>query len=371
MIVILFSSIILAYVLLIILFWLGWEKTQPCVGDSECDHVAISIVIAVRNESENIIGLLQDIERQSYNKEKIELVIVDDHSTDDTVNKIQDYLRSSTYIIQLEEQHENEGKKAAIKYGIGISHHEIIFTTDGDCRLPAFWLSSMMACFDNDHIKLVSGPVRLMPQNTFLQRLQAIEFSSLISSGAATIAFGRPAMANAANMAFKKKSYDQVVERLHDDISSGDDVFLLHEIHQQYKKSVVFCRNPKATVDTQAAATLSEFFNQRKRWSSKWQFYHDWPTKLLAAFIFMVNAAMVVLPFLLFLGVIDWVIAANLFVLKLIFEFWFLKEVQKFFKSKFLLHEFIILAIIYPVYVTMIAVAGLFGNYIWKGRVTK
>ena len=53
----------------------------------------------------------------------------------------------------------------------------------------------------DDQIKLVSGPVYLEPQKSLFERLQAIEFSSLIASGAATINLGLPTMANAANMA--------------------------------------------------------------------------------------------------------------------------------------------------------------------------
>ena len=85
----------------------------------------------------------------------------------------------------------------------------------------------------------------------------------------------------------------------------------------------------------------------------------------------MVNLATLSLPFLVLFSTLTPVLAANLFVVRFVFEFLFLKEVQKFFKSRILLHEFIILAIIYPAYVTFMALVGLIGKYKWKDRTTR
>ena len=67
MIALIISAIIIAYVLLILAFWLGWEKSQPCLGDNIIQPT-VSIIIAVRNEVKNITNLLADINFQSYPK---------------------------------------------------------------------------------------------------------------------------------------------------------------------------------------------------------------------------------------------------------------------------------------------------------------
>ena len=370
MIAIIMSVIIIAYVLLIIAFWLGWEKSQPCRELSE-EPPAVSIIIAVRNEEENIVNLLADISQQTYPLHLLEVIIVDDHSTDSTVRRIQEFSNESAFTIILDYLKEEEGKKAAVNKAVALSENEIMLTADGDCRADTGWVASMMSCFGNADVQLVSGPVRMSAQDSFWQRIQSIEFSSLISAGAATLTLGWPTMANAANLAYRKDALEKINLQVGQNTSSGDDIFLLHEIGRIHNNGVVFCRDQKAIIDTESASAISLFFNQRKRWAGKWQFYHDMPTILLAVFVFLVNLAVLSLPLLVFFNTISLLLATNLFVVKFVFEYLFLKEVQKFFNSKILLHEFVILAIIYPAYVTFVALASLIGTYMWKDRKTR
>jgi cellulose synthase/poly-beta-1,6-N-acetylglucosamine synthase-like glycosyltransferase len=351
-------------------FWLGWEKSQPCLAEN-INQPSVSIIIAVRNEEENIVNLLTDLSHQTYPERLLEVIIVDDHSTDTTFSKIEAFARKASFELVLINLGEVEGKKAAINKGINSANNEIILTTDGDCRADSHWVTSMMACFEDKNIQLVSGPVRMYPQVSLWQRFQSIEFSSLISAGAATLSLGWPTMANAANLAYRKDAYTNVIDQSKQNISSGDDIFLLHEVSHAYSNAIVFCRDQRAIINTEPARTLNSFYHQRKRWAGKWQFYNNIPTILLAAFVFMVNLVVLSLPLLVLFSTLTPVLAANLLVVKLVFEFMFLREVQKFFNSRFLLHEFISLAIIYPAYVTFMAVAGLIGKYKWKDRTTR
>ena len=373
MVAIFLSVVIMLYVLLVLIFWLGWEKAVPCIAAGS--GFPVTIVVAVRNEEDNIRQLLADIRQQAYPHDLLELILVDDHSEDNTVAIIADFIAQAGAIsCQLIKLTSGTGKKKALAAAIDRAHHELILTTDGDCRLPPNWVGRMVACFANDSVQLVSGPVRMMPRETFWQRLQAIEFSSLISAGAATLTLGWPTMANAANLAFRKTAYKAVLPGQPGQqtrVSSGDDVFLLHGIHRQFKQAIVFCRDQEAIVDTGPAKNLPAFYQQRKRWSGKWQFYRDVPTQLLAVFIFLVNLVVVALPVLVFFGWLTWVSAVNLLLIKIVFEYFYLREVQKFFKTKFLLFEFVILALGYPLYVILMAMAGFMGNYNWKGRTTR
>ena len=370
MIAIIISAIIIAYVLLIMAFWIGWEKSPPCQGE-KITQPRVSIIIAVRNEEKNITNLLSDISNQSYPEHLIEVIIVNDHSSDLTVSKVEQFAKDTKFGLILMNLEEDEGKKAAMHQGIKSSISEIILTTDGDCRAESRWVESMMSCLDNDEIQLVSGPVRMYPQTSLWQRLQSIEFSSLISAGAATLTLGWPTMANAANLAYRKTAYLKMKGLSKKNISSGDDIFLLHEISRSYSNGIVFCRDSKAIVNTESSKALSSFYHQRKRWAGKWQFYNDIPTILLAAFIFLVNLAFLFFPLLVLNNTLTPVLAANLLVVKFVFEYLFLREVQKFFNSRLLLPEFTILAIIYPAYVTFVALAGPLGKYKWKDRKTR
>lgn len=368
MVSIIISALIITYVLMVLILWLGWEKAGPFQEVLVVEQ-PVSIVIAIRNEAENIVNLLQDIRDQDYPQEMVEVILIDDHSTDNTVDLVSKFIKSDKLNINLFSLINEEGKKAAIHEGVQKASHELIITTDGDCRAQPDWITSMLAFFTDQNTQLVSGPVRIYPQESFFSRLQGNEFTTLISSGAATIALGWPTMANGANLAYRKSAYHEVSER-YENAASGDDVFLLHKIKDKYPEGICFCKDKNAIVDTPAASSINSFYNQRKRWASKWGEYRHWPTKLLAVLIFCVNMGVLLLPVLAVFNMVTWVLAANLFVVKFVFEFWFIKTVQKFFNVEFRLYEFVILTLIYPFYVTFIAVAGLFSKYEWKGRRT-
>lgn len=369
MITVLVSSLVIFYLLLIVYFWFGWEKAQPC--EVEEDHLlSLSVVIAVRNEEEGITGLLNDLDNQTYLKSLVEVIIIDDHSSDLTIDKIELFKGSSSLDLKLIELDDKRGKKAAMALGFSQASNDIILTTDGDCRVKTDWLKAMSACFINQKVKLVSGPVQMMLQDTFFRRMQAIEFSSLIASGAATISMNWPTMANGANMAIRRTVIGKISEMDGQKTVSGDDVFLLHKIKSAFNEAIIFCKNEEAIVETSSSAVINSFIEQRRRWAGKWQFYKDTSTILLAVFIFIVNLAIVLLPILVFSNYITWFVATNLIVVKIAFEYWYLKTVQIFFDSKIRPFEFIILAFIYPLYVSLVAITSLIGSSTWKGRVS-
>ena len=68
-----------------------------------------------------------------------------------------------------------------------MAQYDIILTTDADCRLSSNWVNKLMAPFSDDSIHLVSGPVSYTNLNTVFDKFQAIEFMSLIGSGAGAI----------------------------------------------------------------------------------------------------------------------------------------------------------------------------------------
>jgi biofilm PGA synthesis N-glycosyltransferase PgaC len=362
-------SIIISYLLLIIILWLGWEKSIPFLP-KEGFTPKVSIVIALRNEATNIKNLLSDLEKQEYPNENLQIVLVNDHSEDDTVFIIEGFAKTSDLDIQLISLNDDYGKKAAMQKGFSRASGEIIVTTDGDCWLGPDWVRSMIAPLENESAILVSGPVALSPTKSLFERFQAIEFSSLIASGAATINLGYATMANAANMAIRRS---EVIERngTGAERSSGDDIFLLHQLATNDAKCIVFCKDPKAIVNTAPAATLSQFISQRKRWAGKWTSYKSWPTILLATYVYSVNLTLILLPVFVWFDLLTWLTATNLFIAKTFFEFFFLRQVQKFFNSRIRPNEFIILAIIYPVYVTIIGLIGTITTYYWKGRTTR
>ena len=192
------------YLLLILKYTIGWYKTQK---KEDIDFVPkVSVVIALRNEEHHVERLLKALQSLIYPHNKIEFILVNDHSSDNTFELLQEAVINNLVLINMKAE---EGKKKAILKAVTVARGEIIITTDADCIFCPNWVQTLVSYFSNDNIKLVSAPVTYEKQANIFQKLQALEFTSLIASGAGAIGSGSPIFCNGANMAYRKEIFLQ------------------------------------------------------------------------------------------------------------------------------------------------------------------
>lgn len=362
-----FSFLIICYCVFIMYLWLGWERIPLDLNEET--NLSVSIIIPIRNEAANVHNLITDLQSQTY-KGILEIIIVDDHSEDGSAEIVHSIIASNS-VFKLISLIDAYGKKAALTAGVKAANSEIILTTDGDCRVSNTWVRSMIGSFMNV-TQFVSGPVIFSEEGDIFNRMQSMEFSSLIGSGASLIGLGKPVMANGANLGFRKKAFLAVNGfEGNQDTASGDDVFLLHKIAKEYPASVVFAKHEGAVVKTKAQPTIRAFIQQRIRWASKWKAYRDLFTKTTAAMVFLVSLALVALPILVALNEVSVFLWLNLLVIKLFFDLLFIRGVRRFFDEKIDLKAFIVLQLIYPFYVVFTALFSIQKTYYWKGRQVK
>ncbi|MCB0497500.1 MAG: glycosyltransferase [Cyclobacteriaceae bacterium] len=361
-----FGTIVFIYCLFVLYLWLGWEQIE--LGEDEEYLPSVAVIIPVRNEAETIRPLLQDLFGQTY-KGMWEMVVVNDHSEDHTIQVVKNEFKgkANCHLLELEG---DEGKKAALAMGIANTQASIILTIDGDCRVRPEWIKAMTSAFSNS-TQMVSGPVGFTNNAGLFHQMQVIEFASLIGSGAALIGWHKPVMANGANLAFRKSAFEAVGGYNDSTTASGDDVFLLHKIAEKYPDSVAFARNEEAIVRTQTPGSFKRFWQQRKRWASKWKAYSDGLTRAIAVFIFIVSLSMGALPVLVASGVVSLFTWLNLLVAKSFFDYFFLRQIVKFSGAKMNLPAFLLLQLIYPYYVVSTALFSFRKTYSWKGRKVK
>lgn len=80
------------YSLLIIYYWLIWKSIPAYTATISSPQTSISVIIAARNEEDNIGHLLEALQKQTYPAELFEVLVVDDHSTDRTADIVQRFL---------------------------------------------------------------------------------------------------------------------------------------------------------------------------------------------------------------------------------------------------------------------------------------
>jgi len=371
-----FFIIFLFYYLFIGMMVYGWNTIKASYKrENSGDLPYVSIVVAVRNEEKNIHRLLTCLSEQSMSHDQFEIILIDDNSEDRTAEEISKFKSTAKLNLQLLKNDISPDKltspkKNALKKGIEAAKGELIILTDGDCWFEKDWLKSMISAFNNEKTMFVAGPVALKGEGTLLSRIQSMEFSSLMGTGAAMIRYNYPLMCNGANLAFRKLAFYHVDGyEGNETISSGDDVFLMQKIHTSFKNSVSFLKDQRAIVASKPQSSLTSLIHQRKRWASKWNQYQLPFSWFLPVFLFIhyisFLACIVTIAF-----VPQYVLEISLLMMiKFILDYYMLKKVMDFCKLRFQISIFLLSELLYPFYALIIGILVHFRKYQWKGRI--
>lgn len=360
-------GLLMAYLGVIGIITYGWyQLSQATIMPLTTNDVTVSVVIAVRNESDNIERLLEQLANQNYNKEMFNIIVVDDHSDDNTVKLVQDLITKIDLKINLVGA-SGEGKKNAIREGILNSSADFIVTTDGDCEVTSNWLSSIISYYSMEGCKVICGPVVYSNNKSLFQKFITLDFASLVASGAGSIGAGLPLMGNGANLAFEREIYG----RFNDDsgkYASGDDVFLIHHVTKKYgSKAIGFLKNEDAIVTTPPPSGINSFLKQRARWASKAKgYYLIWPM-LVSIIVFLFNMVL----FLMLAGSIffNWLLPIYFLIIitKFLIDIPLVQGYLSFCRIRKVAPWFFLMEFIYPIYIVVAVFASVF-KFEWKGR---
>jgi cellulose synthase/poly-beta-1,6-N-acetylglucosamine synthase-like glycosyltransferase len=368
-----FAILLGHYSLFLFSILIGLGKLKPS-QPNQIPKEFVSIIIPFRNESEYIISNFKSIIKQNFPKENYEVIYVDDNSTDNSFRILNESPKpKNVKVLSLPKDYSpNAHKKRAIRYGIENSTGEIIITTDADCFYSENWLSSMLNNID-DETGFVSGPVEFLDDEGMFSKLQKLEFAGLVITGAALIGIGKPTICNAANIAYRKNSYEEV-NGFYDqmDLSSGDDELLMQKIAKDTKYKVKFSLLAESIVKTTASKNLNEFYHQRKRWASKGLFYKNIRLIITLILIYLFYLGLVIQPFLILLFSFSFAFTFGLsLVIKLALEYLILLKGRNILFPKLSLKPFLFAEFLQVPYIIIAGFSGLFGNLEWKERKIK
>ena len=357
------------YVMIIMRFTFGWVSLNGVKQNRPSQPAtSFSVIIAARNEAASITKCLYALLQQDYPIKLFEVIVLDDHSTDNTFQIITDFIAAHQDFPLRILRAEDHGKKSAIKQAIKYASGQLIVTTDADCKVSPQWLNAYADCYEQTRSRCISGPVRMEGSGLFAH-LQELEFMSLIASGAGSIGAGMPVMCNGANFCYEKQAFKDVNGfQGNERFVSGDDIFLMHKISKRFGTfAITFLKDRRAIVVTSVQPDLKSFFRQRMRWTSKSPGYRDAGIILTAITVFLTHIGLVLgLGYGLISGL--WQPFFLIFVSKLLIDFPLLVISAHFMQQKKLLFYFLPVQFLLPFYVLITTVGGLFSNVSWKGR---
>ncbi|MBL1231616.1 MAG: glycosyltransferase [Flavobacteriales bacterium] len=355
----------------IIVGWLKQLKKIVFQQENKLEN-NISVVIAFRNESDNIIACLSALEKQLYGNNLFEVVLINDHSEDNSVEQIEGYQEKSKLNIQLLHLSSEHGKKAALKLGIENANYCIIASTDADCEVPVNWLSYINQSFNNNNNEtaMLLGPVGFKEQtsnNLLLDGFQELDFLAMQALTFGALGNNLPILNNGANIAYRKVIFENVNGFDKHKTPSGDDVFLLEKFISQ-QQVVNGILDKKFIVKTDRTTTFSAFLQQRLRWASKAKKYKNNNLIYFSSIVYLSNLIQLLIYAEILLVDSFWVVGIILLTSKWLIDFILLYLAANFFNKKKHLVLFVFVVLIYPIYIVFIGLLALITDFKWKGR---
>jgi biofilm PGA synthesis N-glycosyltransferase PgaC len=374
MILILASILFLTgYGVLILYYWLSWKKIKPFTAGNEVPQTHISVIIPARNEGANIPALLQGILAQTYPRHLLEVIVVDDHSTDNTAAIVQNHFPQVT-LLSLQDDAINSYKKKAIETGIAHAKGQLIVCTDADCIVQPQWLQTIAQAYQQTGAAFMVAPVVFTTNGSLIQLFQQMDFMVLQGITGASVTQGVHAMCNGANLAYERKVFYEVNGFAGiDAIASGDDMLLMHKVAQKHPQRIRYIQADEVIVSTAAMPDWNSFINQRIRWASKAKYYEDKKIFGVLLWVYITNCLFLLWPLLALITGSSFYLTGGLliWVAKTLLELPFYAAVARFFRQQQTLKYFFFFQPLHVLYTVIAGFMGAFGKYEWKGRQVK
>ena len=284
----------LFYSLQFISYRFSWESIDSLNNSySQANNYFISVVIACRNEEDNLHNIIRCLQNQDFDNSRFEVIFVNDHSNDETLNILNNEANkwSNLRVINMKNSY---GKNKSIREGILNSQGDIILCTDADCLMSPKWISSIYNYFNIYSVVFVSSPVILEENKSFFHKFILLEFISLIGSGASSIYQDKAIFCNGANIAFRKSIYFDICESEFNNLFS-DDSSLIRYVQKKYNYGICFAKNKECVVRTYSPRSFSSFLRQRVRWLYSSTIDSDKNISYLAYLVLIMNLSIFLL----------------------------------------------------------------------------
>jgi cellulose synthase/poly-beta-1,6-N-acetylglucosamine synthase-like glycosyltransferase len=191
----------------------------------------VSIIIPVFNGQRTIQKCLDAVLTQDYGKERYEVIVVDNNSTDDTPQIV------SQYPVQLLYERDMQGPHAATNTGIHEAKGEILVFTDSDCVPVSDWLSRLVAPFSDPDVVAAGGRIEAYQPTTRIERFLQNEVQLFRNCMRLSADF--PASIITGNAAYRARTLHQV-GLFNANLYTGAEVDLAWRVQLQTEKKIAY-----------------------------------------------------------------------------------------------------------------------------------
>ncbi len=332
----------------------------------------ISVVIALKDEAENIKSLIDGLSQQDYPAHKYEIILVDNDSQDNTFEKITQASKNHKCFKALTTQNfssEFKYKKEALLMGIENASGEIILSTDADCYVPRTWISAIAKCYEKD-VDMVVGFSRVADERTIFDKFQAFDFMQLMAAAKGALNLGLYWAGSGQNLSFRKAAFFNSNGYKHlKTLKGGDDTLFIQKFAKMNDGRIIFAPFVDAGVKTRSVRRLSDFLRQRIRWASEASYTRNFNP---VVFLISLGTFLMNISILFYLVSALWIPQHWLYLgfltgLKFGTEFGLAIKASRVFGMRRLLKIFPLWFLLYPFYAVFLGIMSFQGQKIkWK-----
>jgi cellulose synthase/poly-beta-1,6-N-acetylglucosamine synthase-like glycosyltransferase len=247
-----------------LLYFENDKPKKPLIDD---ELPSISILIAARNEEKNITRCLTSLQRLNYPLSKLQILIGNDSSEDDTQKNTEDFIidKPQFALVNITETlGKARGKANVLAQLAHKATGEIYLITDADISVNAGWAREIVAYYSNNKMGIVSG-VTIVEDYGTMGRMQEIDWMYFMGLLKSFYNLGLNCTAVGNNMAIHKKAYWDIGGYENIDFSITEDYKLYKEVRKKGWQTQNIL-NPKVINKSTATKNFYQLMHQRKRW---------------------------------------------------------------------------------------------------------
>ncbi len=358
------------YVLLMLLLANGQTKLKPFVFKQQTVFTQFSVIVPFRDEADNLENLLHSFSTLDYPKESFEIILINDFSSDNYASIIERFKKTMPNLSCINAvKSDISPKKAALSLGILKAQYDWIMTTDADCAFNKNWLQAYNQKIIDDKPLLIAGLVKFNISKSFLNRFQCLDLLSLQATLLGSFGWHKPLFCHGANLCYTKSLfYGLDGFKNHQNIASGDDVFLLEAAFKKYPNRVSVLNSLEATVTTNTEPSFKKLLSQRTRWAAKATSYKNATIKIVGLIVFAMNLLLITVAVLSLFGLFSLKVFLLIFLIKFNIDVVVLYPMARFFKQEIVLKSYVLSSFLYPLFSVMSVFLGFTKGYTWKQR---
>lgn len=323
--------------------------------------IKISVVVAAKNEENNLSQLINSLKNQTYPENLFEVIIVDDNSTDNTFEKGNELTSGlNNFAIYKVEEKKYPGKKGALQFGIEKSNNPFILITDADCLPGKNWIKAFSGKFELDY-DFLFGPAPFIKTSSFINKVSCFENlrASILTFSAAS--FGLPYSAAARSFGFSRAAFEKLsgYKNTTETLSGDDDLLLREAVKNKLKIGIAV--EDESLVYSSTVQNFSDYLKQKARHTTT-SFHYLLIHKILLGVWHLLNILMLLSPALMIFDSKFLII----FLLKLAGDLNVVLTTQRYFGYRFNFMEIIIQQVVYEFMLVVNFINAMLKKTEWK-----